>query len=73
MVFNSAGLPSGTVDKADLGEITLKKLGIILPSTFIEIARKNNTYPLGLSLPKIVQGMINSGLIQESDLERLTE
>ncbi len=73
LVFNSAGLPSGTVDKADLGERTLKKLGIILPSTFIEIARKNNTYPLGLSLPKIVQGMINSGLIQESDLDRLTE
>lgn len=73
LVINSAGLPSGTIDKADLGEEALKKLGIILPKTFIDLARKSNSYPLGISLPKIVYGMINSGLIQKSELDKLTK
>ncbi len=72
LVFNSAGLPSGIIDKADLGAITLKKLGVNIPKSFLELARKNNTYPLGLSLLKIVHGMIASGLIQKSELEKLT-
>ena len=73
LVLNNAGFPSGTIDKADIGEKTLKKLGIVLPRNFIELARKNNSYPLGVSLPKIVEGMITSGLIQKSELERLTK
>ncbi len=70
LVFNLAGLPSGTIDKVDLSEIVLKKLGLKLPKTILDEARKNNIYPLGISLDKLVERMINNSLIQKSDLDK---
>jgi len=69
LVFNAAGLPSGTLDRIDLGEAVLKKLGLNLPSSFIESARNQNTYPLGMSLPKVVESMVLLGLVKKTDLE----
>ncbi len=70
LVFNLAGLPSGTIDKVDLSEIVLKKLGLKLPKPILDEARKNNVYPLGISLVKIVKGMINKSLIQKTELDK---
>ena len=69
LVFSFAGLPSGTLDKVDLAEAVLKKIGINLPTSFLQLARRNNIYPLGISLFNIVERMIDSGLIQKSDLD----
>ena len=70
LVFNLAGLPSGTIDKVDLSEIVLKELGLKLPKTILDEARKNNIYPLGISLVKLVEGMINNSLIEKSELDK---
>ncbi len=63
LVFNLAGLPSGTLDRINLGEAVLKSLGVRLPSQFIDAARSQNTYPLGMGLPQVVEGMVSSGLV----------
>ncbi len=73
LVFNRAGLPSGTIDKVDLAEVVLKKIGVDLPNSFLELSRKNNIYPLGISLFEIVERMISSGLIQKSELDTFTK
>ena len=65
LVFNIAGLPSGTLDRVDLGDAILKKLGIKLPKNFIDTARSQNTYPLGIDFPDIVKSMITSKTIVE--------
>ncbi len=54
LVFNIAGLPSGTIDRVDVGEAVLKRLGINLPKSFLDQARSQNIYPLGLDLSKVV-------------------
>ena len=65
LVFNLAGLPAGTLDRIDIGEAVLKHLGLKIPKNFLEIARKQNTYPLGLALPEVVETMLSSGLINK--------
>jgi len=50
------------LDRIDVGEAVLKRIGLNLPYKFIELARKKNTYPLGLSLPEVVEGMRAAGL-----------
>ena len=67
LVFSPAGLPSGTIDRMDVGEAVLQKLGVRLPPPILEEARKQNAYPLGLvMLPQVVETMQAS----ESDLAR---
>ena len=67
LVFNLAGLPSGTLDRVDIGEAVLKYLGLKIPKNFLEVARTQNNYPLGLELPEAVEAMLSSGVI-DSDL-----
>ena len=62
LVLSLAGLPKGTLDRVDIGIAVLRKIGLNLPSKFVDISRKQNSYPLGLALPQIVDGMISSGL-----------
>ncbi len=62
LVLNIAGLPIGTLDRVDIGKVVLKKMGLILPDKLVVMARKQNTYPLGLALPNIVD------LMQTSDM-----
>ena len=58
LVFSPAGLPSGTLDRMDVGDAVLKKLGVTLPPQVLAEARKRNGYPLGLvMLPQIVASM----------------
>ena len=66
LVFNLAGLPSGTIEKVDIGEALLLKIGVKLPRKFLEVARKKSIYPLGMSLVDLVEGMVSSGLIKDS-------
>ena len=62
LVLSVAGLPLGTLDRVDIGKVVLKKIGLILPDKLIKIARRENTYPLGLNLFNIAQLMSSSDL-----------
>ena len=62
LVFSVAGLPLGTLDKVDIGKAVLKKIGLNLPDQLIKIARKENTYPIGLNLYEIAKSMVSSDL-----------
>ena len=58
LVMSAAGLPSGTLDRMDVGDAVLKRLGVTLPPPILDEARKRNGYPLGLAmLPQMVQSM----------------
>lgn len=61
LVLSPAGLPSGTLEKPDLGEAVLARLGMKLPPPLLDAARRQNTYPLGLALPQVVRSMLASG------------
>jgi Zn-dependent protease len=61
LVLSPAGLPSGTIERPELGEAVLVKLGLRLPPPLLEAARRQGTYPLGLALPQVVRSMLASG------------
>ena len=57
-MLSPAGLPSGTIDRIELGEAVLKRLGVRLPPQILDEARRQNRYPMGLAmLPQIVASM----------------
>ena len=66
LVLSPAGLPSGTIERPDLGEAVLRKLGLKLPSALLEAARRHNSYPLGLALAPVVRSMVASGEAKSS-------
>ncbi len=66
LVLSPAGLPCGTLERPDLGEAVLQKLGLKLPAPLLEAARRQNIYPLGLALPQVVRSMVASGEAQPS-------
>ena len=58
LVLSPSGLPAGTVDRMDIGEAVLKRLGVRLPAPILDEARRHNRYPMGLvMLPQIVASM----------------
>ncbi|MEX0587645.1 MAG: site-2 protease family protein [Cyanobium sp.] len=61
LVLSPAGLPCGTIERPELGEAVLAKLGLKLPPPLLEAARRQGTYPLGLALPQVVRSMLASG------------
>jgi len=61
LVLSPAGLPSGTIERPELGEAVLRKLGLRLPAAMLDVARRQNTYPLGLALAAVVRTMVASG------------
>jgi Zn-dependent protease len=61
LVFSPAGLPCGTIERPELGEAVLVKMGLKLPAPLLEAARRQGTYPLGLALPQVVRSMLASG------------
>ena len=65
LVINRAGLPSGTLERGDVGEAVLKGLNLRLPPQLLEAARRQNGYPLGLPLVQAVASMQASGLLEE--------
>ena len=71
LVTGAAGLPSGTLDRSDVGEAVLKGLSLKLPPPLLEASRKRNDYPFGLPLLQAVTSMRASGLLDETS-ESLT-
>jgi len=61
LVLSPAGLPSGTLERSELGLTLLERLGLRLPPPLLAAARKQQGYPLGLALPQVVRGMVASG------------
>lgn len=64
LVLSPAGLPCGTIERPELGEAVLTKLGLRLPAPLLATARRHGTYPLGLALPQVVRSMLASGEAQ---------
>lgn len=60
LVLGAAGLPSGTLERPDLGEAVLARLGVRLPEPLLTRARQQNTYPLGLALEPVARAMAES-------------
>ena len=61
LVLSPAGLPTGTLERSELGLAVLQRLGLKLPAPLLEAARRQQGYPLGLALPQVVKGMLASG------------
>ena len=61
LVLSPAGLPCGTLERPELGEAVLGKLGVKLPEPLLQAARRHGSYPLGLALPQVVRAMVASG------------
>ncbi len=71
LVLSPAGLPCGTLERPELGEAVLKRLGLRLPPALLSSARRQGSYPLGMGLDGVVRSMIASGEVQvESALGR---
>ena len=60
LVLGPSGLPSGTVERPDLGEAVLARLGVRLPEPLLTRARQQNSYPLGLALEPVARAMAES-------------
>jgi len=67
LVLSPAGLPSGTLERPELGEAVLQRLGIKLPPPLLATARRGGTYPLGLALAQVARGMESSGELEAPD------
>lgn len=61
LVLSPAGLPCGTLEKPELGEAVLARLGLRLSPSLLTAARRQNSYPLGLALAPVARSMLSSG------------
>jgi Zn-dependent protease len=61
LVLGPAGLPSGTLERPELAERVLEKLGVRLPQAILEAARKQGVYPLGMGLAPVARAIESSG------------
>ena len=61
LVLSPAGLPSGTLEKPELAEAVLQRLGLRLPPEMLALSRRQGGYPLGLNLAQVARGMVASG------------
>ena len=61
LVLSPAGLPSGTVERPELAERVLQRLGVRLPAPILEAARRQGVYPLGMGLPAVAKAIEASG------------
>jgi Zn-dependent protease len=61
LVLGPAGLPSGTLERPDLAERVLERLGVRLPAPILEAARRQGVYPLGMGLPSVARAIEASG------------
>lgn len=67
LVLSPAGLPSGTLERPELGEAVLQRIGLRLPPPLLASARRLNTYPLGLALPQVTRSMLAAGELDDGD------
>ena len=73
LVLNPAGLPTGTIERPEIGEAVLQKIGLRLPAQLVATARQHNGYPLGLGLAQVTRAMVAAGEVSldtEGDLAR---
>ena len=69
LVLSAAGLPNGTVDRSDVGDAVLKRLGVTLPPSVLSDARQQNKYPMGLAmLPQVVSSMKAQKTVEDEEL-----
>ena len=61
LVLSPAGLPSGTLERPDLAERVLERLGVKLPAAILAAARRQGVYPLGMGLAAVARSMESSG------------
>ena len=61
LVIGPAGLPSGTLERPELAERVLEKLGVRLPPAILEAARRQGIYPLGMGLAPVARSIEASG------------
>jgi hypothetical protein len=61
LVLGPAGLPCGTIERPEIGEAVLHKIGLRLPSHLVATARQQNGYPLGLALAQVARTMLAAG------------
>ncbi|MEB3264725.1 MAG: site-2 protease family protein [Synechococcus sp.] len=66
LVLSPAGLPSGTIERPELCEAVLARLGVRLPPPLLDLARRQNSYPLGLALGQVARGMVATGEVSVS-------
>ena len=64
LVLSPAGLPTGTLERPDLAEVVLSRLGVRLPPPLLAWARRHNAYPKGLALAQVARSMLSSGEVQ---------
>ena len=64
LVLGPAGLPSGTLERPEVAEAVLNRIGLRLPSQLLATAREQNGYPLGLALAQVVRSMLAAGEVQ---------
>jgi hypothetical protein len=67
LVLGPAALPSGTLERPEVAEAVLKRIGLRLPSQLLASAREQNGYPLGLALAQVVRSMLAAGEVQLPD------
>ena len=61
LVLSPAGLPCGTLERPELGEALLARLGVKLPVSILEAARRQGSYPLGMALAPVARSMQAAG------------
>jgi Zn-dependent protease len=61
LVIGPAGLPVGTLERPELAEVVLARLGVRLPAALLETARRQRGYPLGLPLGQVARNMVATG------------
>lgn len=57
LVLSPAGLPVGTLERPEISEAVLRRLSVRLPQPLLEQARRQGSYPLGLSLTSIAESV----------------
>jgi len=67
LVLSPAGLPTGTLERPDLGEVVFSRLGLRVPPPLLALARRHNGYPMGLALDQVARSMLNSGEVQGAE------
>ena len=67
LVLSAAGLPCGTIERPELAEAVLAKLGVRLPEPLLEAARRQGSYPIGMPLAAVAEGMVARSNQSDSD------
>jgi Zn-dependent protease len=64
LVLGPAGLPSGTLERPEVAEAVLNRIGVRLPTQLMAAIREQNGYPPGLGLAQVVRSMLAAGEVQ---------